>query len=366
MPLRFTLTSAALTAQLPAPTAVWSCHRFFHASPRALRLETNAGSSANHYETLNVHPTASPAEIKKSFYHLSKRHHPDHNPSDPHAPTRFMRISEAYAVLSHADKRARYDRHHGHHHHPHQNRPPAAGASYHSTGPAGGRPASGLGRRRGTYQGPPPSFYRSGGWGAHGAKRRAAHEESTGGAGSGFGTDAHPHRYSGAGAGSGAGTGTGPGTGGGSGVGAGPPPPPPPPPPPGGSSGGGGGGGFGFGGTGGMGPGQDPYGHRDDVPHFDHEAHERAQRRGDERRAHRRAARQGVNIDQPESATTVSFLGAAAILAIVVSGPFLISGVRDWMTAGGSGNSSSKGGEKEKAKGNNSKDNLKCKEGGGR
>ena len=72
-----------------------------------------------------------------------------------------------------------------------------------------------------------------------------------------------------------------------------------------------------------MGPGQDPYGHQDDVPHFDRAAHERAQRRGDERRAHRRARERGVNIDQPESATSMSFFGVAAILSIVVAGPFL-------------------------------------------
>ncbi|KAK4033965.1 hypothetical protein C8A01DRAFT_49543 [Parachaetomium inaequale] len=324
MPLRYTPTGAALTAQLqlPARTAAWSCHRFFHASPRALRLEASTGSN-NHYETLNVHPSASPAEIKKSFYLLSKRHHPDHNPSDPHAPTRFMRISEAYAVLGHADKRARYDRdnirQNPHYHHHSQK------GSYHSTGPAGGRPASGLSRRRGTYQGPPPSFYRSGGWGAHGAKRRAAHEESTGtgtgtGSEAGFGTNSS-HSPSG----------PGPGTAGGSGVGAGaPPPPPPPPPPPGGG---------GFGTAGGMGPGQDPYGHQDDVPHFDRAAHERAQRRGDERRAHRLARERGVNIDQPDSATTMSFFGVVAILAIVVSGPFLLS------SAGSSSNSKGREGK---------------------
>jgi hypothetical protein len=96
-----------------------------------------------------------------------------------------------------------------------------------------------------------------------------------------------------------------------------------------------------------MGPGQDPYGHRDDVPHFDREAHERAQRRGDERRAHKLAREKGVNIDQPETATTVSFLGVAAILAIVVMGPFAINGWRS------SRASALKAGEKEKEKGNN-------------
>lgn len=67
MPLRFTPTTAVLTAQSPAPAtaaAAWTCHRFFHAS-RTLRLEANSASNVNHYETLNVHPTASTAEIKK-------------------------------------------------------------------------------------------------------------------------------------------------------------------------------------------------------------------------------------------------------------------------------------------------------------
>jgi hypothetical protein len=65
MPLRYTPTGAARSAQLPLRTAAWTCHRLFHASPRVLRLDTNPTDSSNHYETLNVHPDASPAEIKR-------------------------------------------------------------------------------------------------------------------------------------------------------------------------------------------------------------------------------------------------------------------------------------------------------------
>ena len=43
-------------------------------------------------------------------------------------------------------------------------------------GPFGARPASGLSRRRTHFKGPPPSFYRSGGWGTHGARRQAQAE----------------------------------------------------------------------------------------------------------------------------------------------------------------------------------------------
>ncbi|KAL1840954.1 hypothetical protein VTJ49DRAFT_7560 [Mycothermus thermophilus] len=307
MPLRYNPTGAARSAaQLTARAAPWSDRRFFHPSPPMRRLDTHTSGGSNHYETLNVQPDASPAEIKKSFYLLSKRHHPDVNPSDPHAPARFMRISEAYATLSHAEKRALYDRdvmsryfsRRGGHHT--TTGPP--GASYHSTGPAGGRPASGLSRRRGTYQGPPPSFYRSGGWGAHAAKRRAAHEESTG-TGAGYGTHA-PHNNN-------------PSSSNADG-------PPPPPPPPGGgfnAPGGMGGGGWG---TGGMGPGQDPF-HDREVPHFDREAHERAQRRSDSRRAHRMAQQRGVNIDTYDSPTNLSFFGVAGILTFIVFTTFWLA-----------------------------------------
>ncbi|OAA66621.1 heat shock protein DNAj [Niveomyces insectorum RCEF 264] len=175
--------------------------RPFHSSRLLLRDSGAVAPGKTHYETLNVPLDASMAEIKKSFYHLSKVHHPDHNPKDPHAPHRFMRLSEAYAVLGHADKRAVYDRsdtmRHHFHHHPHHggtghHRP---NASYHSTGPAGGRPASGLSRRRSVFRGPPPSFYRNTGAGTGtayqpppaGARQSTAGSTKAGAGAGGFG-----------------------------------------------------------------------------------------------------------------------------------------------------------------------------------
>lgn len=118
----------------------------------------------------------------RQYISLSKRHHPDHNPEDRSGSSaRFMKIAEAYAILGSPSKREHYD----------LSRPSAsssygaARAAYpqgsHSSasasaGPFGARPASGLSRRRTHFRGPPPSFYRSGGWGAQAAKRRQGAE----------------------------------------------------------------------------------------------------------------------------------------------------------------------------------------------
>ena len=52
---------------------------------------------------------SSPAEVKKAYYQLAKRHHPDRNPNDPKAETVFQNIAEAYEVLSDNKKRLKYD-----------------------------------------------------------------------------------------------------------------------------------------------------------------------------------------------------------------------------------------------------------------
>lgn len=137
-----------------------------------------------------------------------------------------MEISEAYSILGTPEKRQRYDRD--------VLRTTSRGnvvpkGSYHSSGPAGGRPASGLSKRRTHFQGPPPSFYRSGGWGSHGAKRQAAQE------------GANPGNFTG---------------------GDGPQGPT----------------------AGGMGYGQHPFGPSTDVPHFDREGHFRTHTNHEQRR----------------------------------------------------------------------------------
>ena len=54
----------------------------------------------NYYEILEVSPDASQAEIKKSFRNLALQHHPDKNKNSEESKQKFMKIIEAYEVLS--------------------------------------------------------------------------------------------------------------------------------------------------------------------------------------------------------------------------------------------------------------------------
>jgi curved DNA-binding protein len=64
----------------------------------------------NYYDVLGVNKSATDKEIKQAFRRLAKKYHPDANPDDPQAETKFKEINEAYEVLSDAEKRAQYDR----------------------------------------------------------------------------------------------------------------------------------------------------------------------------------------------------------------------------------------------------------------
>ncbi|CAO2658670.1 Nn.00g063930.m01.CDS01 [Neocucurbitaria sp. VM-36] len=172
----------------------WTCHACLQRTIRApqRRIQTSpfhttsprlSDSPPTHYETLQLTATASAADVKRQFYTLSKQHHPDRNPDDPTASTRFVAISEAYHVLSVPEKRAQYDAQLQHSQS--QSRWGRSGSSYpqgsHSSASFGSRPASGLNKKRSTFRGPPPSFFKAGGYGRHGAKRAqyAYHEAQT-------------------------------------------------------------------------------------------------------------------------------------------------------------------------------------------
>jgi DnaJ-class molecular chaperone len=78
-------------------------------------------SSRDYYKILGVHPEASEEEIKDAYRELARRHHPDTQSGKGDSGSTgdaefFKSITEAYAVLSNAEKRKEYDYEHGEKH----------------------------------------------------------------------------------------------------------------------------------------------------------------------------------------------------------------------------------------------------------
>nr|XP_046228553.1 dnaJ homolog subfamily A member 3, mitochondrial-like isoform X2 [Scatophagus argus] len=96
---RHVVTLTGLTA-IRCPRGA-ACHSFHTSSRFANKQDL--------YEVLGVSRTASQKDIKKAYYQLAKKYHPDTNPDDPEAKEKFAKLAEAYEVLSDEVKRKQYD-----------------------------------------------------------------------------------------------------------------------------------------------------------------------------------------------------------------------------------------------------------------
>ncbi|THF99511.1 hypothetical protein TEA_002963 [Camellia sinensis var. sinensis] len=70
---------------------------------------SSSSSIESLYEVLGVEKTASQQEIKKAYYKLALRLHPDKNPGDEEAKEKFQQLQKVISILGDEEKRALYD-----------------------------------------------------------------------------------------------------------------------------------------------------------------------------------------------------------------------------------------------------------------
>jgi curved DNA-binding protein len=63
----------------------------------------------DYYQILGIDKSATPKDIKSAFRKLARKYHPDLNPNDKDAKSKFQQINEANEVLSDPEKRKKYD-----------------------------------------------------------------------------------------------------------------------------------------------------------------------------------------------------------------------------------------------------------------
>jgi molecular chaperone DnaJ len=67
-------------------------------------------AAKDYYELLGINKSATDKDIKAAYRRMARKYHPDVNPGDKSAESRFKEINAAYEVLSDKDKRAKYDK----------------------------------------------------------------------------------------------------------------------------------------------------------------------------------------------------------------------------------------------------------------
>ena len=64
----------------------------------------------DYYEALGISRSAEEKEIRSAYRKLARKFHPDVNPNDKAAESRFKEVNQAHEVLSDPEKRKKYDK----------------------------------------------------------------------------------------------------------------------------------------------------------------------------------------------------------------------------------------------------------------
>ncbi|KAG2446558.1 hypothetical protein HYH02_008545 [Chlamydomonas schloesseri] len=102
----------SLSTLIQRGSGVASCsgsERWLDASVRRGIHTSTATAASDYYELLGLQRSATEQEIKKAYYALAKKYHPDTNKGDPAAAARFQELQKAYEVLRDPEKRKLYD-----------------------------------------------------------------------------------------------------------------------------------------------------------------------------------------------------------------------------------------------------------------
>ncbi len=75
-----------------------------------MERDNMSANKRDYYEVLGIKKGATESEIKSAFRKKALKYHPDKNPNDKEAESKFKEINEAYSVLSDSDKKDKYDR----------------------------------------------------------------------------------------------------------------------------------------------------------------------------------------------------------------------------------------------------------------
>ena len=76
---------------------------FFNQIRAFSRMNQDFDANVDYYKVLGVSKTDSENELKKSYYKLAQKHHPDKN--DGKTSEKFKDITNAYSILSDTSKR---------------------------------------------------------------------------------------------------------------------------------------------------------------------------------------------------------------------------------------------------------------------
>ncbi|XP_020595498.1 chaperone protein dnaJ GFA2, mitochondrial-like [Phalaenopsis equestris] len=87
----------------------WGASLFNNCSQMRHFHGTKSMSARDYYDVLGVSKGASSSDIKKAYYGLAKKLHPDTNKEDPDAEKKFQEVQRAYEVLKDDEKRSLYD-----------------------------------------------------------------------------------------------------------------------------------------------------------------------------------------------------------------------------------------------------------------